>query len=42
VESLIKESKASGRFDKTDWFGQGGIKLGNELVSELEGRLKAL
>lgn len=42
VESLIKESKASGRFDKTDWFGQGGISLGNELVSELEGRLKAL
>jgi hypothetical protein len=42
VECLISESKAAGRFDKTDWFGQGGIKLGNELVAELEGRLKAL
>jgi hypothetical protein len=42
VESLISESKVAGRFDKTDWFGQGGIKLGNELVAELEGRLKAL
>jgi hypothetical protein len=42
VESLVNESKAAGRFDKTDWFGQGGVKLGNELVAELETRLKAL
>ena len=42
VESLIKDSKAAGRFDKTDWFGQGGIKLGNDLVAELEGRLRSL
>jgi len=42
VESLIKETKAAGRFDKIDWFGQSGIKLGNELVAELEGRLRSL
>lgn len=42
VETLINESKAAGRFDKADWFGVEGIALGNELVAELEGRLKAL
>jgi hypothetical protein len=42
VESLIQEVKAAGRFDKTDWFGPGGLKLGNELVAELEERLRAL
>jgi hypothetical protein len=42
VESLIKETKAAARFDKIDWFGQSGIKLGNELVAELEGRLRSL
>lgn len=42
VESLIQDVKLEGRFDKTDWFGRGGIQLGNELVSELEGRLRSL
>ena len=42
VESLIMETKAAGRFEKIDWFGQSGIKLGNELVTELEGRLRSL
>jgi hypothetical protein len=42
VESLIGEVKAAGRFDSTDWFGPGGIELGNELVAELATRLEAL
>ena len=42
VESLVNEMKAEGRFDKIDWFGRGGIALGDEMVTELEGRLKAL
>jgi hypothetical protein len=42
VESLIQESKADGPFSGVDWFGQAGMRLGNELVSELEGRLKSL
>jgi hypothetical protein len=42
VESLVSDVKAEGRFDKIDWFGRGGTTLGDELVSELEGRLKAL
>jgi len=41
VESLIQETKEAGRFDNTDWFGRDGTRLGNELVAELEGRLKA-
>lgn len=40
VESLIQDAKQSGRFDSTDWFGRDGTRLGNELVFELEGRLK--
>jgi hypothetical protein len=42
VESLIREVKGEGRFEKIDWFGQVGIQLGNELISELEGRLRVL
>lgn len=42
VESLVGDVKAAGRFEKIDWFGRGGAALGDELVSELEGRLKAL
>jgi hypothetical protein len=42
VESLVRDVKAEGRFDKVDWFGRGGTALGDELVAELEGRLKAL
>lgn len=41
VESLIQETKDAGRFGSIDWFGRDGTKLGNELVSELEARLKA-
>lgn len=41
VESLIQETKDAGRFGNIDWFGRDGTRLGNELVSELEARLKA-
>ena len=41
VGDLIREIKDAGRFEKVDWFGREGARLGNELVSELEGRLKA-
>lgn len=41
VQTLIQETKDAGRFEKLDWFGRDGTKLGNDLVSELEGRLKA-
>jgi hypothetical protein len=42
VETLIQERKAAGHFHNVDWFGRAGIRLGNELVAELEGRLKNL
>jgi hypothetical protein len=41
VESLIQETKDAGRFNNIDWFGREGTRLGNELVGELEGRLRA-
>jgi hypothetical protein len=40
VESLIQEIKAAGRFDAIDWFGKSGIGLANDLVTELENRLR--
>jgi hypothetical protein len=42
VESLVNDMKAEGRFDKIDWFGRDGIALGDDLVADLEGRLRAL
>jgi hypothetical protein len=42
VEALIQETKAAGRFNDVDWFGRAGMRLGNELVAELEGRLRKL
>jgi hypothetical protein len=41
VESLIQETKTAGHFENIDWFGRAGTKLGNDLASELEGRLKS-
>lgn len=41
VADLIRETKDAGRFERVDWFGREGVQLGNELVAELEGRLKA-
>jgi hypothetical protein len=41
VADLIREAKDAGRFGKVNWFGREGARLGNELVSELEDRLKA-
>jgi hypothetical protein len=41
VEGLIQDAKHSGRFDSIDWFGRDGTRLGNELVSDLESRLKS-
>ena len=42
VGSLIKENRDAGRFSQIDWFGRDGIRLANDLVSELETRLRAL
>jgi hypothetical protein len=42
VETLIQESKAAGRFNNVDWFGRAGMRLGNDLIAELEGRLQTL
>lgn len=40
VQSLIQDTKTAGRFDKVDWFGRDGARLGGEIVSDLEGRLR--
>jgi hypothetical protein len=42
VGSLINETRESGMFDKIDWFGRNGIQMADQLVSELEGRLRDL
>ncbi len=42
VSSLIDETREAGRFDQVDWFGSEGIQMADQLVSELEGRLRDL
>jgi hypothetical protein len=42
VDTLIKETKDAGRFEQIDWFGRDGVGLGDELVLDLEMRLRAL
>lgn len=42
VESMISDFKSEGRFEKVDWFGRDGIRLSDELILELETRLKNL
>lgn len=42
VSSLIKETREAGRFEQIDWFGRDGIRMADQLVSDLEGRLRAL
>jgi len=42
VEDLLKETKDAGRFEKIDWFGKNGIQLADDLVAELESRLRDL
>lgn len=42
VDGLIGEMKQAGRFNTIDWFGRGGVALADQLVSDLETRLRAL
>jgi hypothetical protein len=42
VRELIQEQRAAGRFDELDWFGTAGQGFGEEIASDLEGRLRAL
>lgn len=42
VQSLIDETRASGEFDRIDWFGSQGHALGTAIITTLEGRLAAL
>jgi hypothetical protein len=42
VGSLVGETRVAGTFGNIDWFGREGIRLANELVTELETRLRAL
>jgi hypothetical protein len=40
VESLVADAQAAEKFNRTDWFGRDGVTLCNELVAELETRLR--
>lgn len=40
VADFIAESKETGRFEATDWFGAGGLAAAEGLVADLEDRLK--
>jgi hypothetical protein len=42
VQSHMDEAKAAGTFDKLDWFGRDGIRVGTQIATELETKLKAL
>jgi hypothetical protein len=42
VNALIDDEKAQGRFDKLDWFGRDGRRLGDQIASDLESRIRAL
>jgi hypothetical protein len=42
VDDLIGETKRAGTFQTIGWFGRGGVELADQLVFDLETRLRAL
>jgi hypothetical protein len=42
VQELISDLRSEGRFDRVDWFGAEGAKLGEGIVSTLEFRLNSI
>lgn len=41
IRGLFEDYRNSNRFDKVDWFGEGGLRLADELCDEFESRLAA-
>ncbi|MBI3852033.1 MAG: hypothetical protein HY298_17380 [Verrucomicrobia bacterium] len=41
VRDIINDAKAAGSFDRVDWFGNDGVKLGHEIATKVEARLIA-
>lgn len=42
VQSHMDEARKGGVFEKLDWFGTDGIRIGQQIVADLESRLAAL
>jgi len=42
VRAHMDEAQQNGFFDRIDWFGRGGVRVGQQIAAELEARLAAL